>query len=110
MISHVNVGLYILGPGESAQDVSRKVYNDVHKYQTLLEDNQSSRWEIGDIIKVRNKHGRVTVVQEGETTVELINRMYKGHMAHQFIEKFLLWNSGMMAEQLVGKEVFIPER
>jgi hypothetical protein len=110
MISHVNTGLYILGPGETVQEVSKKVYNDVHRYQALLKANPDCRWEVGDIIKVNNVRGRTTVVLDGETTAELISRVYKGHMVHQFIDKYLLWNGGKLAEELVGTEVFIPER
>jgi len=110
MISHVNTGLYILGPGETAQDVAKKVYNDVHRYPALLKANQDCQWKVGDIINVSNVKGRKTVVQPGETTSELITRMFKGHMVHQFIDKYLLWNGGKLAEELVGNEVFIPER
>jgi len=110
MIHHVNTGLYILGPGESAQDVAKKVYNDVRMYTALLKGNPGCRWEVGDIINVINVKGRTTVVQEGETTTALIERMFKGHMVHQFIDKYLLWNDGKLAEELVGTEVFIPER
>lgn len=110
MISHVNTGLYILCPGETVQDVARKVYNDVRMYTALLKANPDCRWEVGDIIRVINVRGRTTIVQEGETTAELISRMYKGHMVHQFIDKYLLWNGGKLAEELVGSEIFIPER
>lgn len=110
MISHVNTGLYILGPGETAQDVAAKVYNDVHRYPALLKANDPCKWEVGDIIKVINVTGRTTVVEDGETTAELISRVYKGHMVHQFIDKYLMWNNGKLAEELVGTEVFIPDR
>lgn len=110
MISHVNTGLYILGPGETAQDVARKVYNDVHRYPALLKANDPCEWEAGDIIKVHNVAGRIATVKQGETTTELIGRMYKGHMPHQFIDRYLLWNNGKLAEELVGTEIFIPER
>lgn len=110
MISHVNTGLYILGPGETAQDVAKKVYNDVHRYPALLKANQDCQWQVGDIIKVINVRGRTTVVEAGETTAGLISRVYKGHMVHQYIDKYLLWNGGKLAEELVGTEVFIPER
>jgi len=110
MINHVNVGLYRLGTAETPQEVSQKVYNDVHRYPALLQANPDSDWNVGDIIRVPNKQGRTSVVEEGESTTEFIARMYKGHMGHLFLEKYLLWNAGVLAEHLVGQEVFIPDR
>lgn len=109
MISHVNVGLYRLSDGESVQDVAGKVYGDVRMYAVLLKKNPQLEWNVGDIVKVPNKRGRVAVPNEGETTTEFITRVYRGHMAHQFLDKYLLWNAGLMIEELVGNDVFIPE-
>jgi hypothetical protein len=110
MVNHVNTGLYILGLGQTPHDVSRSVYGDPSKYHILLKENQHSEWDAGDIIKVPNKKGRTAVVEQGETTIQFISRVFRGNMAHQYLDKYLLWNDGFLVEELVGTEVFIPER
>lgn len=109
MIYHVSTGLYILSQDETVHDVAKNVYGDKSMYHVLLKANPHLQWVAGDIVEVPNKKGRIGIPEEGETTAAFISRMFSGHMVHQYLPKYLLWNSRLLAEELAGTQVFIPE-
>lgn len=110
-IKHVSVGRYILRGGESVTDIAEAVYGDRNKYVVLLQHNKDVDWDAaGDIILVPNKRGRLASVRQGESTHDLISRMFPGQLPHIYFGKFAAWNADQQAPQLAGKEVFCPER
>jgi len=110
MVSEVNVGRYRLGYQSSPQEVALAVYGDVTKVPMLLKENPDIQWGAGDMVLAPNKKGCLTEVQQGETTVEVIKRCYPHQPSHLFVDAFLKWNNGLLAEDLVGQVVFIPHR
>jgi len=110
MIYHVNIGRYILKNDDTPRSVAEDVYSDGNMYTVLTKNNVDSSWEQGEVIFVPNKKGRETVVQEGESTKQVIQRMYRHDPPHVHLQKFLLWNANLHAESLVGETVYVPER
>lgn len=109
-ITKTRDGFYLLGEDESPAKISEAVYGDPRKYAEIIKSNTSIAWEPGVQILIPNKAGRTTVVQENETTFELIRRMFPEQPTHLYLDRFYLWNDGCEAEDLVGQVVFIPER
>lgn len=110
MVESTNTGTYILSEGETPAQVSLTVYGDTYKVPLLLKENSGIKWEAGESVVIPNKKGRTTVVQEGETTNSLLARMYGGQPTYLYVQLYLKWNAGIIAEDLVGREVFVPER
>lgn len=109
VVEHVNVGQYFYDGKESPQEVAAAVYGDAHRYAAILRANPDGL-EKGTWIDVPNKKGRRSVVQEGESTTQFLQRLYSNQPSHLYIDNYLLWNGGMMAEELVGMQVYVPER
>lgn len=109
-VEKTNTGIYILSEGESPAQVSLSVYGDTYKVPMLLKENPDINWEKNDPVVIPNKKGRTTVVEKGETTAVLLSRMFSGQPTYLYLELFLKWNAGNIAEKLVGREIFVPER
>lgn len=110
MVEEVDTGLFILSGNLSPQEVALAVYGDVRRYGFLMEHNADTEWSAGSTIEVPGKKGRTSVVQEDETTTSLIQRMFPGQPSYLFVEGYLKWNANLLAEELVGKTIFIPNR
>lgn len=110
MIYHVNIGRYRLKSGDTPRSVAENAYSDGNMYTVLTRNNPDISWEQGEVVLVPNKKGRETVVAEGESTKQLLQRMYKHDPMHVHLQKFLTWNGGFHAEELVGETVYVPER
>lgn len=110
MVENTNTGTYILSEGETPSQVSLTVYGDTYKVPLLLKENSDIEWKSGESVVIPNKKGKTTVVQEGETTNSLLARMFSGQPTYLYVQLYLKWNAGIIAEELVGREVFVPER
>jgi len=110
MIYHVNIGKYVLKEGDTPRSVAEVVYKDGSMYTTLTTHNKELEWEPGNIVQVPNKKGRETTVEDGESTRQVLQRMYRHDPPHIYFNKFLDWNGGLHAEELSGQTVFVPER
>jgi len=109
-ITKTRDGYYLLGEGQGPSEVAAAVYGNVNKYAEISTVNSDLEWLPGTHILVPNKEGRTTVVQENETTFEVISRMFPNQPVHLYLDRFYMWNDGFDAEDLVGVMVFIPER
>jgi hypothetical protein len=110
MVEHVNVGVYTLKEGDTPRSVAEDVYSDGNLYTVLTKNNLESNWEPSEKIKVPNKKGRRTVVQDRESIKTLLQRMYPHDPPHIYYKKFYTWNGGVQVEDLVGSQVYVPER
>lgn len=110
MVYHVNIGTYVLKEGDTPRSVAELAYKDGNMYTALTKANLGSNWEPGETVKVPNKKGRETVVEDGESTRQVIQRMFKNDPPHIYFDKFLAWNGGEQAEFMTGKKVYVPER
>jgi len=105
MVEKATEGLYRVQGLESAQDVARTVYGDVHKSTALLRANPYE-WDVGDLIKVPGRPGRVEIWREDETVGELIKRMFPNQPVHIYLYRLAQWNGRAKP----GDVVFVPER
>lgn len=106
--THVKHGLYRLSEGESPREVAEKVYGDSSRYQILLKYNDD--WGTEEVITVPNKEGRITKVEEGDSLDSTIKRMFPNQPPHLYDRRYLVWNAGILPQDLVGENIFIPER
>jgi len=110
-VDKVKEGRFLIGEDEqSYRTVSEKVYNDPNMYQMMLIANVGVSCAPGLTLRIPNKEGRIAVPQESETTPELIARMFPNQPVHLYTDNFYKWNAGNEAEDLIGSQVFIPER
>lgn len=110
-VDKVKEGRFLIGEDETSyRTVSEKVYNDPNKYQIILNANGGVNWKAGVYLRIPHKEGRIATPQESETTPELIARMFPNQPVHLYTDNFYKWNAGNEAEDLIGSQVFIPER
>lgn len=107
-VEFVNDGTFRLTEGESPREVAEKVYGDSSRYQILLKYNDN--WDTLDTVIVPNKRGRMDVVHPEDTIKSLIKRMFPNQPVHLYEFRYMIWNAGLLPEDLVGCKVFIPER
>ena len=109
-VHKLDYGLYLLNDGETAQAVARRVYGgDVHKSNLLLIENGPD-WSELERIKVPNKKGRVTELLDGESTEQLIHRLFPNQPTSIYRQPFYLWNGGVDMKLYPGDLVYVPER
>ena len=106
LTTKVDEGLYKLREGDDPRSVAAVVYGDGHLYHILLKANPHE-WEVGTVIRVPNKKGRVRALKGSETPAEVVEGMFPGQPAHLYVERLLAWNGGTVELPSV---VFVPER
>lgn len=109
MIEHIDHGLYLLNPGDTASVVARRVYGDVHKSNVILQANPGD-WDEKLRLVVPNKKGRTAYLQEGESPTDVIKRMFPNQPVHLYTLQYKIWNGG--DDGWLGEDdlVFVPER
>lgn len=109
MIEHVNEGLYLLNPGDTASVVARRVYGDVHKSTVLLQANPVD-WDTLERVVVPHKKGRVTTLEAAESPADVIKRMFPNQPVHLYTLQYSIWNGGDDGWLREGDLIFVPER
>lgn len=107
-VEFVKDGTFRLSEGESPREVAEKVYGDSSRYQILLKYNDN--WETLETVVVPNKGGRTDIVRTDDTLKSLVKRMFPNQPVHLYEDRYMVWNAGLLPENLVGHTIFIPER